>query len=102
MENIRNSYRYLVKGAKIARVFKKEAGLTTNQSIIVMSLYQRDYSRRELMSETDLENEGQFSRDVIMPLKIRGYIGYIENTMPKEFRITKEGRSLVDRVSGIF
>lgn len=96
-KNIRDPYRYLTEGMRIARAFKKE-GLTTNQSITVMNLYQRNYLRKELMSETELKNEGQFSRDVIMPLKERGYIVSVENVSPKKVGLTEEGKCLVDKV----
>jgi len=84
------------EGKRIIDTFK-ERGLTMPQAYSLMELYARDHPYPELREAVGIKNLGQFSNNVIMPLRKKRYIERAK-IPDNKIKITKEGRYLVERV----
>jgi DNA-binding MarR family transcriptional regulator len=100
--SFRDFSRYFRKGNKISRAFINK-GVTPYQACALLKIYENrgGTPRDQLKGATQVSNEGQFSRSVIMPLIERGYIKRQEKQEGDKrahFSMLPEGSELVEAV----
>ncbi len=101
--NFRDANRYFIKGYDILKAFFKR-GLSINQARVIMRLYEaksdeKGVAYQELKKITGIENSGQFSRDIIMPLREEGYIGKAHTHKKIKYEhIEEKGKKSIEEV----
>ena len=91
-ENLRTVSR---EAGRIEDVFRRE-GLTSRQYRALIELCNQDTPRCDLQKEIGIDNNGQLSRDVLSPLREKGYVAPRRSGKP--ISITPEGRNLMEEI----